>query len=152
MNMKSLILYDSYFGNTQQIAKHVADKLNSGLLKIDQYKEGDLYNIELLIIGTPTRAFTYTENVKKFLKQKPNLKDIQFGVFDTRINTEKVDNKLLTFMAKRFGYASDPLSSKLEKLGGKQILKPVGFFVDDTEGPITKGEMERVDNWISSLT
>ncbi len=43
--------------------------------------------------------------------------------------------------------AARRLAKKLRKLGGKQLLPPETFHVEDREGPLYAGEIERAHTW-----
>ena len=50
-----------------------------------------------------------------------------------------------------FGYAAEKIGKALVSKGGTQVVKPEGFFVDASEGPITTGELERAIEWAKKL-
>ncbi len=155
--MKALIIYDSYFGNTENIAKAIQKVLEKDntvtLSNVNDYEPKLLENIELLFVGSPTRAFSPTEQITKFLKELPkeSLTGVKVASFDTRVDIEKVKSKILTFLVNLFGYAAEPILKKLVKKGGEAILPPQGFFVEESEGPLSQGEIERVKNWIEDM-
>mgnify|MGYP000002908455 CR=1 FL=1 len=149
--MKALIVYDSVFGNTMKVAQAMAEALGAGaaVQKADAVTAGDLTGLDLLIVGSPTRAFTATGAAKGFLNKIPAgaLKGVKVAAFDTRMYLPDVDNKFLNFMVGIFGYAAEPMGKKLVRKGGTQGLKPEGFFVKDSEGPMKDGEIERAAAW-----
>jgi len=149
--MKTLIVYDSVFGNTRKVAQAMQEALGAGagMQKADAVTAGDLKGLDLLIVGSPTRAFTATGAAKGFLSKIPAgaLKGVKVAAFDTRMYLPDVDNKFLTFMIGIFGYAAEPMAKKLVRKGGVQVLKPAGFFVKDSEGPMKDGEIARAAAW-----
>jgi flavodoxin I len=50
-----------------------------------------------------------------------------------------------------FGYAVHPLADRLTRKGETLAMPPEGFFVADTEGPLTAGELERAEAWVHQL-
>ena len=154
--MKVLIIYDSYFGNTEQIAlalkKAFKDDDIVDIHRISQATQDLLNGVNLLFIGSPTRKFTATPAIKSFLKNLPenSLKGIKVAAFDTRIDIITINNRFLSLMVKLFGYAAEPLDVLLRKKGGKTVLPPEGFIVNGTEGPLKEGEPERVIAWAQS--
>jgi len=155
--MKVLIIYDSFFGNTEQIARAVGSSLESKnqveVVKIGDLKPEQLTGVELLIVGSPTRAFRPTKPIVKFLNALPigTLKGVKVAAFDTRINPADANSRFLNFMVKMFGYAAEPIAKRLVKKGGEQVLSPVGFFVKESEGPLKEGELERAAKWAADL-
>ena len=155
--MKALIVYDSVFGNTEKIAKAIGDSLadltSAEVVKVSEAKLEQLQETGLLIVGSPTRAFKPTKAIVDFLIQIPSngLKGIDVAAFDTRVNTEDVNSRILNGFVKIFGYAAKPIADKLQKKGGNLVLPPEGFFVKDNEGPLKEGELERAAKWAKQV-
>lgn len=154
--MKALIVYDSVFGNTGKIAQAMGKALGlpeSDVIRVNQAKAEQIDGLELLIVGSPTRGFNATRPLYDFLKSLPanKLKGIRVAAFDTRVSVETVKSALLTSLVKFFGYAAEKIAKRLQKKGGKLISTPEGFFVDDREGPITQGELERAAEWVKKI-
>jgi flavodoxin len=151
--VKALIVYDSVFGNTEQIAKAIGDSLadltSTEVVKVSEAKLEQLQGTGLLIVGSPTRAFKPTKAIVDFLIQIPSngLKGINVAAFDTRVNTEDVNSRILNGFVRIFGYAAKPIADKMQKKGGNLVLPPEGFFVKDNEGPLKDGELERAAKW-----
>ena len=155
--MKVLIVYDSVFGNTEQIAQAIGNSLGSKenveILRVSEVKPEQLIGLELLIVGSPTRVFKPTKAIMNFLNKIPLnvLKGVKVAAFDTRISTADVNSRLLNILVKLFGYAAKPIAYKLEKKGGSLIIPPEGFFVIDSKGPLKDGELERAADWAKQI-
>jgi len=155
--MKALIVYDSFFGNTEKIAMAVG-KAFGNAKDVTVYRVGDvkpemLDGIDYLIVGSPTRAFSPSPAIKTFLKGIPSkqLDGVKVAAFDTRIAmTDKVPG-ILRFLVKFFGYADKPILDGLKKKGGQEAVAPEGFFVLDSEGPLAEGELERAAEWVKQI-
>ncbi len=151
--MKILVAYDSVFGNTEKIALAMADALRSQgdvqSLRVRDVRPEHLKGVELLIVGSPTRAFRPTKDTVDFLRGLPegSLRGVKVAAFDTRISTADVKSRFLGAMVRFFGYAARPMADRLEKKGGTLVLPPEGFFVEDSEGPLKPGELERAAEW-----
>ena len=152
--MKTLIVYDSIFGNTERIAQALGAVLggeeSAVTLRVSEVKPEHLTGLGSLIVGSPTRAFRPTKAIDAFLKGIPanGLKGVKVTAFDTRMSLADVQSKLLKRLAKVFGYAAKPISDKLVKKGGSLTAPPEGFFVKDSEGPLKDGELERAAEWV----
>ncbi|MBN2357726.1 flavodoxin family protein [candidate division KSB1 bacterium] len=150
---KVYLLYDSFFGNTEKIAHTIADALKTGLeVETSRVTETNLQLLnesDIVIVGAPTRVFSPSPEVKKFLKyiRRERIQGKPVAAFDTRIAESDIKSRFLRFMVKTFGYAARPIAKKLVKKGGVLITPPVGFIVKDTEGPLKKGELQRAANW-----
>jgi flavodoxin len=155
--MKTLIVYDSYFGNTEKIAHAIgtarAEAGEVQVLRVADVRPEHLLGVKLLIVGSPTRAFRPSDGIKTFLASlKPStLRSVKIAAFDTRVDVAKVNSRLLTFMVKMFGYAAEPIARGLQKKGGDLVGKPAGFYVKDKEGPLEEGELERAASWATEL-
>jgi len=157
MKMKTLIVYDSYFGNTEKIAKEVfntiPDKKDAVITKVDSVDKADIESFDLLIVGSPTRAFKMTKNISAFLKSldERKLRNKKIALFDTRMNVEKTDSKFLKFMAKRFGYAVDSMAKKIDKKAKNSVFEEKWFYVKDSEGPLLETELENAREWAEKI-
>jgi flavodoxin len=155
--MKALVIYDSIFGNTERIAqavgKTLASQTNVEVIKVNQFKPEQLTGVNLLIVGSPTRAFRPTPAIKKFLGSIPgnSLKDVKVTSFDTGISLDDIDSSIGRFFIHFFGYAAKPIADRLVKKGGELILPPEGFYVKDSEGPLKQSEFERAADWVKQI-
>jgi flavodoxin len=155
--MKALVIYDSFFGNTEQIAQAIGDALGSPedveVLRVSNAKPEQLTGLKLLIVGSPTRGFRPTPAISNLLKSVPKsgLKGVKVAAFDTRIALGDIDSRILPVFVKVFGYAAKPIADRLAKKGGELIIPPEGFFVKGSEGPLKDGELERAADWAKQI-
>ena len=159
ISMKALVVYDSFFGNTEQIAQAIGNALGSPedveILRVGDVKPEQFTGLELLIVGSPTRGFKPTPAISNLLKSIPGngLKGVKVAAFDTRFTVEEIKSSvfILPLLVNIFGYAAKPISDRLQKKGGELIIPPEGFFVDGTEGPLKEGELERAADWTEQI-
>lgn len=155
--MNILVVYDSYFANTQQIAEAIhnatAGAHHSVLLKVKDVDAGRLKNIDLLIIGSPTRGFRPSGNTTAFLRSIPanGLKQIKTAAFDTRIQLDTIKSATLRLMVKTGGYAAKSIARQLKKKGGEAVSEPMGFFVTGEQGPLAENETGRAAEWAKRI-
>ncbi len=153
--MKTLVVYDSFFGNTERVAQAVGEALGSevAVLRVTAVRPEHVTGLELLVVGSPTRAFSPTPEISKFIRSLPprSLKGIDIATFDTRISLDDINSRALSALARLLGYAAKPIADKLKKKGGKLVLPPEGFFVQGSEGPLKEGEVERAAEWAKQL-
>ena len=125
--MKALIIYDSFFGNTEKIAKAVAEGLAQSAevsaVRVGELPGDHLAGVELLVVGSPTRGFNASPLIKEYLKKLPagSLKGVRVAAFDTGFSAQKVkeiNNFVLNILVPIFGYAAKPISKKLVGKGG----------------------------------
>jgi len=156
--MRTLIIYDSQYGNTEKIAQTIGDVLKQQgdveLSKVGNVRLDMLQGINLLVIGSPTQQFRATEVMRLFLKNLPKdgLKSIRVVAFDTRLTQAYIDkHPPLPFFERIFGYAAERIAKTLKDKGGELVVPGEGFYVEDTEGPLVEGEIERAEQWASKL-
>jgi flavodoxin I len=143
--MKSLVIYDSQFGNTEKIAQAIATALDIQAMHVGKVTNDNLKGLDLLVIGSPVQAGNATMAIQKFIDQIPVeiVKSLKFATFDTRMEM---------FIAKLFGYAAVRTAKKLEGKGGKIVSTPGAFIVKGKEGPLKDGEIEKAAEWAKTLT
>jgi flavodoxin len=149
--MKALVIYDSIFGNTEQVARAISGALGaeSTAIRVTDAGNDRLSGLSLLIVGSPTRAFRPTKPISQFLDGIPRdaLRGVRVAAFDTRMPEDNLNVPMLGFMVRLFGYASKPISEKLVRKGGELAAPPEGFIVEESEGPLRRGELERAATW-----
>ena len=155
--MKALIIYDSFFGNTEKVAKAIAGSLSMKaevqISRVSEVKAEQLHGIDLLVVGSPTRGFRPSEGTQAFFASLPTgcLAGKKAAAFDTRIDPAGVTSKMLKFLVKSFGYADKVLVSELQKKGAELVSIGQGYIVDKSEGPLKEGELERAAEWAKTL-
>lgn len=151
--MKTIVVYDSVFGNTEKIADEIAKAVGGALFKISDICADDLNDVTHLFMGSPTRAFRPTPAVTSWLKKLPNgaLKGVHAAAFDTRGIMETAESALLRRLVKWFGYAAEKILAALEKKGAETEDYPIGFYVLESEGPLKDGELQRAADWAQGV-
>jgi len=151
--MKALVVYDTFFGNTEEIARAVAAELGAEAIKVDGAGPNSLAGLDLLVVGSPTRGFSASPNTKAFLKglAPGSLQGVKVAAFDTRITIEDSKSWLLNIMMKLFGWAAPRIAKRLTRSGGTSAAAPEGFAVLDSKGPLKPGEVERAKAWARRL-
>jgi flavodoxin len=144
--MKALVVYDTVYGNTKQIAEAVAGGIGSDtkIARAGQVDEADLRNVDLLVVGSPTLGGRASEPMQGFLAGLSNdlVKGKRFATFDTRYSGKFV---------KLFGFAAIKMAEALTAKGGVQTAPPEAFFVTGKQGPLKEGEGERAARWAKDL-
>jgi flavodoxin len=155
--MKALIIYDSVFGNTAQVAQAIGTALSAhgevAMLPVGQVTLDQLRGLDVLIVGSPTRSFRPTPAISNFLKRltKNQLAGIRVTAFDTRIWLNTIDSTALRFLVNKGGYAANTLAQALTKKGGALMMPPEGFLVTGEQGPLKEGELKRATEWAGQL-
>ena len=161
--MKSLVVYESWFGNTRKVAEAIADALRAaGDVAVasvaDPPPPADDFG--LLVLGGPTHVHglsssmsrrsaqqqlglpaTETPGLRTYVRDLPPVEHRYAAVFDTRF--EK--SAFLT------GSAAHSLAKQLKRRGYELLVPPESFFVLDTEGPLKDGEVARAAAWAGKI-
>jgi flavodoxin len=142
--MKSLVVYDSTFGNTEVIAQAIAVALDTDARRVTGVTLADLAGLDLLIVGAPTNGGQATAPMRAFLKSldKNTVGGMAVAAFDTRDVHGWVSI---------FGYAAKRMSKQLAGAGARPVAEPEGFYVTGTRGPLKDGEKERAAGWAAKL-
>ena len=155
--MNTIIIYDSFFGNTEQIARAIGAALGSPgeteVIRVSDLKPGQLRGAGLLVVGSPTRGFRPSKPIQELLKglSPEEIRGVRLAAFDTRMSIKDVNNAILSFMVKLFGYGADTIAKLLKKKSGSLVLPPEGFIVLASEGPLKDGELERAASWAKQI-
>ena len=153
--MKAMVVYDSFFGNTEKIAQAIGDALGAQVHRVGDVGPEQLIGVTVLIVGSPTRGFRPSPATTKLLKSIPKngLRGVRVAAFDTRFSWDKIESSapILAPLVRIFGYAAKPIADRLGKKGGELVVPPEGFFVEDTEGPLQAGELERAADWARQI-
>ena len=147
--MNALVVYHSQFGNTEQVAEAIGGVFQGAgttrTIRAAQLSAADLQGVDLVVMGTPTHKMNLPEAVRPLFEELPkrSLRGVPIAAFDTSY-------QMSAFLA-RFT-AAKRIDRKLRKLGGKRLLPPETFHVEDNhEGPLYDGEIERAQSWAESI-
>lgn len=141
--MKAMVIYDSKFGNTERIARTIAESLAGGeivpVVAASDASESDLVGIDVLAVGGPTQGHGLSPALRDFLDHLPAeaVRDLSAVTFDTRLTWPR-------FLA---GSAAAAGAKQLRKKGARLLVPPESFLVTGTEGPLVDGELERARIW-----
>ncbi len=160
--MKTIVVYESHWGNTAAIARAIAEGIGPDTRTLSTAEAtGEMVaGADLIVAGAPLLGFSLpTESMVKGLASNagrdPTPPDLshpsirawldalprgagQAAAFETRIWWSP-------------GSASKAILSKLEALGYHPAAKPQRFVVQGKYGPLRAGELERAKAWGAEL-
>lgn len=144
--MNSLVVYDSQYGNTEQIARAIAARLEAlGTVHVLFVREPavvDLTDVDLLLVGGPTQGHGASRQLRDWLDGlEVDLRGKAAATFDTR----------LTWPAFLAGSAARSVARMLERRGARLVVPPESFLVSGGEGPLVDGELDRAERWATAL-
>jgi len=146
--MKTLVIYDSLYGNTEIIARAIGDALPGEVqvLRVGQVPVGELETVDLLIIGSPTHGSLPSEAVQGLVERigSPAREGARAATFDTRLTWP--------FLERWGGFAAPKMADTLRGKGWTPAGEPGGFFVKGLKkGPLKRGEADRAAAWAKGL-
>lgn len=145
--MNVLVVYDSQFGNTEQIGRAIANQMEARgivrFLSIDDPAGHNLIGVDLLVVGGPTQGHGARQPLRDWVEQlSPTmLQSVAVATFDTRFRWP-------VFLA---GSAASSIAKTLRHHGARLLVPPESFFVEGREGPLANGELERAGAWADTL-
>jgi flavodoxin-like protein len=167
--MRSLVVYESMYGNTRQVAEAIADGCRragpASTVRVADFDPGRLAELDLLVLGGPTHAWSMSRPKTRqaaitnsapgrppveATPDEPGIRELlgrlsrpgcPVAVYDTRIGGPA----LMT------GRASAAIARRLRRLGIRPIGKPRSFLVNRSS-QLRPGELERARMWGIELT
>lgn len=161
--MRALVVFESMFGNTRDVARAVAEGLSTrmGVELVEVGSARWRADVDLLVVGGPTHAFSMSRpgtredaarqaelavistgtGIREWLE---NLSGVRAGTsaatFDTRVARPRLPGSAARAMHKRLGHAGLDL-----------VVGPESFWVDGTRGPLVADEVARAKDWGAEL-
>ena len=162
--MKALVVYESMFGNTRRIAESIAAGLaESGdveAIEIGEATAETADGADLLVAGGPTHAFSMSRpstrsdaitrgapegreeiGLREWINALPAGPRPMLATFDTRVAS----------MRHLPGSAARAAAKVGRHAGFELAAPPMSFYVDDVDGPLVNGELDRATAWGQQL-
>jgi flavodoxin len=142
--MTALVLYESVYGNTEQLAQAIAAAMaptfSVRLARADEVSSIDAAGVDLLIVGGPTHRQRISATLAAVLEATPRgaLKGVQVAAFDTRY-------RMAAWLS---GSAARRIARRLRRLGGSLVIPEESFFMErdvPPEGTKRRHEMEHLE-------
>jgi hypothetical protein len=159
--MHALVVYESMFGNTRDIARAVRDGIGP-LMSVELVEVGSAprevgAGLDLLVVGAPTHAFSLSRpgtrrdaarqasaplvssgmGAREWLEQlRPVPEGLPYATFDTRVAKPRLP-----------GSAARAAHRRLRHLGGTEIAPPQSFWVEGTTGPLASDQAGTAREW-----
>jgi hypothetical protein len=160
-----LVVYESMFGNTKDIAMAVADGLaDAGIVDLVEVGSAPVVlpdDVDVLVVGAPTHAFGLSRpatrksaadqatgevvstgiGLREWLEElRPVGSTAVVSAFDTRVKVALMP-----------GSAARRALGRLRRLGFPMLLRSESFYVEGTPGPLKDGELDRAKRWGEKL-
>lgn len=156
---RALVVFESMFGSTEQVARAVADGLR-GVVEADVVRAAPGVavgeGVDLLVVGGPTHAFGMSRpstrvsagqqgadpevaaapGLREWLAEVRPPRMLFVATFDTRIRKRGVP-----------GSAARAAERRMRRSGARVLVPAESFWVEGTSGPLLPGEEERARLW-----
>jgi hypothetical protein len=163
---RTLVVFESMFGNTEKVAGAVARGLQRAgaeatCVDVRSAPTRLPDGLDLLVVGGPTHAFglsresTRADAVRQGAPADRAGQGLREWLRDVRI--DGVPPRLAAFdtrvsKVRWLPQAAGPSAVHLARRRGlESLVKPVGFLVDDVQGPLVGQQLERAEAWGRSL-
>ena len=165
--MHGLVVYESMFGSTRQIAEAAADGLKCGMdiqvVYADRVPGAALSDLDLIVVGAPTHVRGMPrpgtrkgapDNARKpgsnlvlepEADSRPGVREWLESLGDLRIRAAAFDTRVKG-PAVVTGQASRGIAKSLKHLGANLIAPPESFLVDKNSR-LLSGEVDRARAW-----
>ena len=159
--MKALVVYESFFGNTELVAQAIAKGLSEHgevlMVEVSKAPAELTAPVDLIVVGGPTHAFSMTRESTRAdaFKQGATQGSTTLGVREwlENLHRGKHSELVATFDTKEEwvrhlpGSAARGVANALHRLGYRTAVKPMSFFVRGVGGPLLDGELDRAQAW-----
>lgn len=163
--MRALVVYESMFGNTRDVAEAVADGLRPhgpvDVVEVGQAPAAIAEDVALLVVGGPTHAFGMSRprtradaanrvggdivsadrGIREWLEEvQPGAARHRAAAFDTRVRVPLLP-----------GSAARAALRRLRRRGFDVAGSAMSFYVGGMQGPVRPGELTRAQEWGATL-
>ena len=160
--MNALVVVESMWGNTRAVADAVARGLGeeAEVVEIQQAPAALPDDVDLLVVGGPTHAFSMSrsktrhdavergaqgayesQGIREWLDGLQPSDRIDVATFDTRVSKVK----------RLPGSAAKAAGKEVRRHHLGRLIATESFYVDDMEGPLHEGELDRAHRWAAQL-
>jgi hypothetical protein len=155
---QSWVVVESMWGNTRAVGEAIARGLGGATTVVDvaDARVGLPAEVTLLVVGGPTHAFSMSRTatrrdavqhgaepgherrgIREWLDHLSTSDRLKVATFDTRVTK-----------AKRLpGSAAKAAGKEVRRHHLGQLVASESFYVDDMEGPLSEGELDRAEQW-----
>ncbi len=166
--MKILVVYESVYGNTREVAEAIREGLSgSGEVGISAVHEAHVSeDIGALVVGGPTHMHGLTTAMSRRMAVAAAHEDA--GSLEAGADQEPGLRPWLRHLSRREGGRAATFDTRLDRSAamtgsaargiarrlshhGYDVVSTESFFVEDAEGPLAEGEIERARAWGASL-
>jgi hypothetical protein len=160
--MSTLVIYESMWGNTREVAQAVADGLGDDVaaVEVNDAPATVPADVDLLVVGGPTHAFSMSREstrrdaedkgaagantargIREWLDGLPASDHVVVATFDTRVGSVR----------HLPGSAAKAAARQVRRHHVGHLASTESFYVADMAGPLLDGELDRALAWGRAL-
>jgi hypothetical protein len=162
--MKTLIIYESMYGNTRDVANAIAEGFAEfgevETVEVGHANDFVEVGVDLLVVGAPTHQF----GLSRFSSRAQAARDARGQLVSSGIGVREWLDRVArpreglsalafdTLMAKPaflkyMGRASRKIAKRLQRMNCTLVRPAESFWVESGTGPLAAGELERARDW-----
>ena len=160
--LSALVVAESMWGNTRAVADAVAQGLGkkADVVDVQEARSKLSDDVSLLVVGGPTHAFSMSrtttrhdavqrgargaheaQGLREWLEHLPPSDHVGVATFDTRVAGVK----------RLPGSAAKAAGKEVRRHHLGRLIATQSFYVNDLEGPLLDGELDRAHEWGTQL-
>ena len=158
---RALVVFESMWGNTEQVARAVAEGLGESLavdvVDVADHPGPPEDDVELVVAGGPTHAFSMTRaGTRADARDRgagQGVVEIGLREWLSGLTTGRHHPRFVTFDTRVRsvrhlpGSAARSADRQARRHGYEELAPPESFWVQDMEGPLLDGELVRAAAW-----
>jgi flavodoxin len=154
--MSAIVVFESLWGNTAEVARAVAEGLgpDARALRTDEVTPEDVAGAGLIVAGAPVFGFKLSSpKMRDGIRQNPGrgpAPDLSCPLLCTWLESLAGSGWGAAFDTQvrgPFGKGAPEIARLLEAAGYTQLAEPEGFVVKGRHGPLRDGELVRARAW-----
>jgi hypothetical protein len=159
--MNAVVVYESHWGNTEAVARSIAEGIGSGTLVMntDEASDSALAGVDLIVAGAPVMAFGLPrESMVEGLandQKAPRPADVSHPPLRTWLDALPSGHGWGAAFETRIWWsprgATGSIEAKLKQAGYQRLARGERFVVAGAYGPMRDGELERARQWGAEL-
>jgi len=160
--VKAVVVYESLWGNTAQVARAVAEGIgqDTRALSTAAATVAEVAGMDLIVAGAPVFGFKLSsDKMRQAIRanpgKAPSPPDLSHPALRAWLDALPAGRgrsaAFDTQVRGPFGSGAPEIARALEAAGYASLADPVGFVLKGRYGPLRSGELERAREWGAEL-
>lgn len=160
--MKAVVVYESHFGNTANVARAIAEGIgpDARALNTDEATSEAVGDADLIVAGAPVIAFGLSrdgmkEQIAAAADKAPTPADVSHPLLRAWLDRLPTGPRMGAAFETRIWWsprgATGTIESRMKRIGYRLAGKSERFIVAGGYGPLRDGELQRARAWGATL-